>query len=41
MFGDDLPAPTIVDRDVKATVDAAAPRRAARKATESPLRQAS
>jgi hypothetical protein len=41
MFGDDLPAPTTVDRDVKAAVETAAPRRAARKAAESPLRQAS
>jgi hypothetical protein len=30
-----------VDRDVKATVDTAAPRRAARKAPQAPLRQAS
>jgi hypothetical protein len=41
MFGEDLATPVAVDRDVKATVDAAAPRRAARKAAQSPLRQAS
>jgi hypothetical protein len=41
MFGEDLAAPATVDRDVKATVDTAAPRRAARKAPQAPLRQAS
>jgi hypothetical protein len=39
MFGEDRAAP--VDRDVKAAVDTAAARRAARKAPQAPLRQAS
>ncbi|MDQ2806019.1 MAG: hypothetical protein M3Z04_03730, partial [Chloroflexota bacterium] len=40
MFGDDPPAPSSVEREVAATVEAAAPRRAARKANAG-LRQAS